>query len=90
MIQMFPTFSDFLHALLTLALVPGFERLQRHEGEKKKKRSFRGIIFHVFLYFYLTNRIKKMRRLAWLNGCSILLYVFKVLAANYVNRGKNL
>lgn len=57
---------------------------------KKKKRSFRGIIFHVFLYFYLTNRIKKMRRLAWLNGCSILLYVFEVLAANYVNRGKNL
>lgn len=38
MIQMFPTFSDFLHALLTLALVPGFERLQRHEGEKKKKK----------------------------------------------------
>ena len=84
-IQMFPTFSDFLHALLTLAWRPRFERSQRHEG---KKKSFRGFIFHVFLYFYLTNRIKKTRRLTWLNGCSILLYVFEVLAANYVNRGK--
>ena len=84
-IQMYPTFSDFLHALLTLAWRPRFERSQRHEG---KKKSFRGFIFHVFLYFYLTNRIKKTRKLTWLNGCSILLYVFEVLAANYVNRGK--
>ena len=34
-IQIYPTFSDFLHALLTLAWRPGFERLQRHEGKKR-------------------------------------------------------
>lgn len=51
MIQMFPTFSDFLHALLTLALVPGFERLQRHEGEKKKKEAF---VESSFMYSYIS------------------------------------